>query len=352
MTASVGPGCPGNELLAQLAAHDLFFPAGHCPGVGARRLPAAGRLRLERPRPRPGLHERRGDRRRDRRRASSCAPTPTQQRRPAVGRARLGPGLLRRRHALPPARCTRGRRSSPTASTSTRSSARGGLHAGRRDRPADAARDGDDALHPPRRRRASRRSRSPGRCSMDSEDEARAALALLETCPAASRAKAAIPYVPGADGGPLRRARTRPTPTTTATRSTTCGRTRRSTSCCRACGGSRETLPAGALAHAVDELGRRVPRAARHGLQRRGRDLHRALRGLARSRRTTPRTSPWADGQHARDGAPRDAASSSPTRTSAARPARFVSDANYARLDALRAAVRPGRAVPPLDGRP
>jgi FAD/FMN-containing dehydrogenase len=34
MTATVGPGCHGDELLVQLAEHDLFFPAGHCPGVG------------------------------------------------------------------------------------------------------------------------------------------------------------------------------------------------------------------------------------------------------------------------------------------------------------------------------
>lgn len=34
MTAAVGPGALGNELLAALAEHDLFFPAGHCPGVG------------------------------------------------------------------------------------------------------------------------------------------------------------------------------------------------------------------------------------------------------------------------------------------------------------------------------
>jgi FAD/FMN-containing dehydrogenase len=33
MIASVGPGCPGNELAAALAAHELFFPGGHCPGV-------------------------------------------------------------------------------------------------------------------------------------------------------------------------------------------------------------------------------------------------------------------------------------------------------------------------------
>ena len=34
MTATVGPGCRGDALLATLAEHDLFFPAGHCPGVG------------------------------------------------------------------------------------------------------------------------------------------------------------------------------------------------------------------------------------------------------------------------------------------------------------------------------
>jgi FAD/FMN-containing dehydrogenase len=33
MTATVGPGSRGNELLAGLAELDLFFPAGHCPGV-------------------------------------------------------------------------------------------------------------------------------------------------------------------------------------------------------------------------------------------------------------------------------------------------------------------------------
>jgi FAD/FMN-containing dehydrogenase len=33
MTAVVGPGVRGNDLLETLAEHDLFFPAGHCPGV-------------------------------------------------------------------------------------------------------------------------------------------------------------------------------------------------------------------------------------------------------------------------------------------------------------------------------
>ncbi len=33
MTAAVQPGCPGTDLLAALGAADLFFPAGHCVGV-------------------------------------------------------------------------------------------------------------------------------------------------------------------------------------------------------------------------------------------------------------------------------------------------------------------------------
>ncbi len=33
LTATVQPGCPGNELDKSLAEHDLFFPAGHCVGV-------------------------------------------------------------------------------------------------------------------------------------------------------------------------------------------------------------------------------------------------------------------------------------------------------------------------------
>ena len=33
MRASAQPGCAGNRLDAELERHDLFFPAGHCPGV-------------------------------------------------------------------------------------------------------------------------------------------------------------------------------------------------------------------------------------------------------------------------------------------------------------------------------
>jgi FAD/FMN-containing dehydrogenase len=32
--AAAQPGCHGNELVERLAADDLFFPVGHCPGVG------------------------------------------------------------------------------------------------------------------------------------------------------------------------------------------------------------------------------------------------------------------------------------------------------------------------------
>lgn len=34
MTASAQPGCRGDALVAALAEQDRFFPAGHCPGVG------------------------------------------------------------------------------------------------------------------------------------------------------------------------------------------------------------------------------------------------------------------------------------------------------------------------------
>ena len=77
--------------------------------VWARRLPAAGRLRLERARARPRVHERGGDRRGARRRLAGARRasrrTPT-----AVGRARRRTGLLRRRHSLSLAPRSAGRR--------------------------------------------------------------------------------------------------------------------------------------------------------------------------------------------------------------------------------------------------
>ena len=59
----------------------------------------------------------------------------------------------------------------------------------------------------------------------------------------------------------------------------------------------------------------------------------------------------WADRPDAGDGAAWRPASSSPTRTSAERPARFVSDENMARLDELRAAHDPDGLFHPWMGR-
>ena len=66
-----------------------------------RRLPAAGRLRLERARARSGLHERAGDRRRNRRRRARSRRL-AREPRSAVGCPRSGTGVLRRGHALSP----------------------------------------------------------------------------------------------------------------------------------------------------------------------------------------------------------------------------------------------------------
>ena len=66
-----------------------------------RRLPAAGRLRLEQPRLRPGLRECRRPRRRHRRwRADPLRRESA--RRSLLGGARRRPGLLRRRHLVLP----------------------------------------------------------------------------------------------------------------------------------------------------------------------------------------------------------------------------------------------------------
>ena len=94
MTARVGPGCRGNELVAELARARPVLPGRPLRRRRARRLPAPGRLRLERPRARAGLHERRGDRRRHRRRRARPRRR-ARERRPAVGRARRRPRLLR-----------------------------------------------------------------------------------------------------------------------------------------------------------------------------------------------------------------------------------------------------------------
>ena len=66
--AQVGPGKGGSLLMADLEAQGLFFPGGSLQRCLPRRLPAAGRVRLEQPHFRPGLRERRRPRRHHRRR--------------------------------------------------------------------------------------------------------------------------------------------------------------------------------------------------------------------------------------------------------------------------------------------
>ena len=96
-----------------------LLPRRPLPRRRARRLPAAGRLRLERPRARARVHERRGDRRGHRRRRAGPRRR-GRERRPVLGGARLRPRLLRRRHPLPPAPVS-GPQVIANASTPTRS---------------------------------------------------------------------------------------------------------------------------------------------------------------------------------------------------------------------------------------
>ena len=89
-------------------------------------------------------------------------------------------------------------------------------------------------------------------------------------------------------------------------------------------------------------------RAPRHGVQRRGRDLHRALRRLARPGRDDAEHAPGRATTCAR-WSRSPAASSSPTRTSAS-ARRGSSATSTARARRGPRALRPGRALPPVDG--
>ena len=93
---------PAPSCSASLARHELFFPVGHCNGVAVGGYLLQGGLRLERARPRPGLHERRGDRRGHRRRRAAASRRRAPQR-AAVGGPWIGPRLLRGRDRLSPA---------------------------------------------------------------------------------------------------------------------------------------------------------------------------------------------------------------------------------------------------------
>ena len=91
-----------------------------------------------------------------------------------------------------------------------------------------------------------------------------------------------------------------------------------------------------AFAHALDELGPE-PGAPRHGLQRRGRDLHRPLRRLAGRRRRRANVAWVAD--RMREMEHLSSGIQLADENLGERPARFVSDENLARLDEIRAAL-------------
>ena len=320
------PGCRGNELLAAARRARPLLPRRALPRRRPRRLPAAGRLRLERARARPGLHERRGDRRRHRRRRAGARRRDAEHADLLWAARGSGPGFFGavtrfhlRLHPRP--------RSSPTASTSTRSrcstrSSRWAHEIG----PHVPRDDGADARHPSRRARASSEIAVTGPVLVDSpRSEAREALALLETCPVLDRAKARAALRARRSSTTSTPRSTPPTRTTTATPPTTCGRTRRSTICCRACARIARDAAAGAVAHALDELGpgaspRRGPDMA-YSVED---DTYIALYGVWARRGGRRGERRVGDRPDARDGAPRDAGSSSPTRTSAERPARFT----------------------------
>ena len=352
MTASVQPGCRGNELVAALAEQDLFFPAGHCVGVAVGGYLLQGGFGWN-----GRVH------------GPACMSVEAidvvtaagelvradaeQQRRPALGRARIGPGLLRRRHALPPARVSaaegRGQRRLPLPDRR----ARRGVPLGARDRPARAARDGADARDPPRRGRRARDRRD--RAGARGHRRARRARRWRCWRPArcSTGRSSPLPVRARAARGPLRGACTRPIPTTTATPSTTCGRTRRSTTCCPGLRRIAETLPEAPVAHAVDELGSAQP-AARPDMAYSVEDeTYIALYGVWEdAARTTPRTSPGPPTACARWSTSRRGIQLADENLGL-RPARFVSDAHLTRARRAPRArtTRTGRFHPWM-GRP
>ena len=357
MTATVQPGCPANELLAALGAADLFFPAGHCVGV------AVGGYLLQ------GGYGWNG-----RVHGPACMSVEAidvvtadgelvhadarRERRPAVGGARRGPGLLRRRHPLSPAPARRSRRSSangavtyPRSSCSRRSSRWAHEIGPQVPRTMELM-----LIIAPRRGRASSRSPSPGRCSSTASSEARDALALLETCPVLEQAKLAVPNIPAALRRPVRgRARRLPGRAPLRGRQHVDARAGRRAAAGPASASPRR-MPRRAVAHAVDELGPGPHRArARPDMAYSVEDdTYIALYGVWQDPAEDDANVAWVTDADARDGAAWRAASSSPTRTSAGarRGSSATSSMDAAGSSCGRAATRTAAFTHGWAGRP
>ena len=340
------------SLAATLAEHDRFFPGGHCVGVGVGGYLLQGGYGWN-----GRLH------------GPACMSVEAidvvtaagelvradadAARRPLLGRARIGPRLLRRRHALPPAPVPASRRSSPTR-----------LYLYPLDVLEDVFRWAREIgpRVPPRMELMVVVHRDAegelevvvtGPVLADTEEEAREILALLETCPVRG---------PREGRAAVRRA------------------------------GAMEDLYAGVHAHYPDDHRYAVDNMWTHapvddllpGLRRDRRDAaaralsHMLWMNWAPSHPDTParpdmaysvedeiyialyaiwqdparddartrrgRATTWRRWRRSRP------ASSSPTRTSAQRPARFLSDEHYARLRRDPRGLRPGRALPLVDG--
>ena len=189
---------------------------------------------------------------------------------------------------------------------------------------------------------------------VDSDEQARGgARPARRPAPCSTAPSSRCPTLPVAAGRPLRRGARAPIRTSTATPSTTCGRTRRSTSCCRACAGSPRRLPE-APSHMLwmnwvpADPGRSDRRARTWPTASRTTPTSRST-ASGRTRRRTRRTSPGStdrmrEMEHLATGI------QLADENLGQRPARFVSDANLRRLDQIRARVRPRRSLSSVDG--
>ena len=186
----------------------------------------------------------------------------------------------------------------------------------------------------------------------DSEQEARAALAVLESCPALDRAKLALPYVPveladlyaGAHAAyPDGHRYSADNMWTHAPIEELLPGLRR----------IAETMPPAPSHMLWMNWGPGTtpePEASRHGLQRRGRHLHRAVRRLAGPRRRRANVD-WAT-ERMREMEPQASGIQLADENLGNRPARFLSDEHSRGLDELRAKYDPDGRFHSWMGRP
>ena len=195
MTATVGPGCHGDDLLAACRARSVL-PGRTLPRRRPRRLSAAGRLRLERPSTRPRLHERRGNRRGARRAASWSTPSEHQNADLLWAARGAGPGffgVVTRFHL----RLVRRPKVVVNSVFLYPIDVLEQVFSWAHEIGPRVARVMELMLFIHRTEEGELEIAVTGPVLADSEQEAREAVAVLESCPVLERAKLALPYVPG-----------------------------------------------------------------------------------------------------------------------------------------------------------